>query len=311
MRIARWISPALAFAAGLVWALGAMAGPAAKPAPAAGHSFRDCPDCPLMVVTPPGRFVMGSPPTEKVRGTDEDQHPVTIGYALAIAREPVTRGEFARFVRETGRTVSGCSRMRLTTNDLGPLPDASWDNLPWQTDRHPVVCVSWQDAKAYTAWLSKRAGRPYRLLSEAEWEYAARAGTTSARYFGDDPAKQCRYANGADASGRARHPEWAGSADCNDGFPETAPVGHFPPNAFGLRDMLGNALQWVEDCYRGDYKGVPVDGAPMEICNAKGHRVARGGAWNVPPGWIKAAGRDVERPEARVECIGFRVARDL
>jgi len=228
-----------------------------------------------------------------------------------VARFPVTRGEFARFVQATGRKVSGCTRNN-GNNPLVPLPGVDWNNVPGQDDTHPVVCVSWEDARDYAAWLSQRAGHPYRLLSEAEWEYVGRAGTTTRRYWGE--ASQCLYANGADLSGAARHPEWLGVTACSDGYAETSPVGRFRPNAFGLYDMLGNAQQWVSDCYEGDYKGVPLDGEPMESCEAQGHhlaRIARGGAWDNAPGWISASGRDVEKPTSRLNSIGFRLARTL
>jgi formylglycine-generating enzyme required for sulfatase activity len=279
-----------------------------------GATFRDCRDCPQMVVVPPGHFIMGSPPGTPGIGTDESQHAVTIGYPFAVGRYPVTRGEFARFVRETGyRPEPSCFHPDIEHNDLVARPDERWDNISGQTDRHPVVCISREDARAYTAWLSRRTGHSYRLLSEEEWEYAARAGTTTAHFWSGPPSQQCRYVNGADLSGKARHPEWKDIAPCSDGFPETSPVGRFRPNAFGLYDMLGNVFQWVEDCYQYDYTGVPNDGRPMKTCAPRPHPgpwiVARGGDWNSPPYWIRSGGRDVEHPTSRVDTIGFRVAR--
>jgi sulfatase modifying factor 1 len=278
-----------------------------------GAVFRDCADCPQMVVVPAGRFLMGSPSGEIGIGTDESpQRSVTIAYPFAVSRFAITRAEFTRFVRATGRRIDSCSHPM--NNDIHPLngivprPGISWTNPFPQTDRHPVVCVSWEDAKAYVAWLGQRTGRPYRLLSESEWEYAARAGTTGDRYYSDDPRQQCEYANGADRSGVARHPTWAGWVPCNDGYAETAPVGSFRPNRFGLYDMLGNVDQWVEDCYQGDYAGVPRDGSPMESC-ARDWHVARGGDWSMDHQNLRPAGRDVEHPYSRVDTIGFRVAR--
>jgi len=265
-----------------------------------------------MIVVPPGRFTMGSPAGETGIGTDERQRSVTIAYPFAVSRFAITRAEFKRFIRATGRKIESCSHPM--NNDIhgfdgiAPRPGVSWTAPFPQTDRHPVVCVSWQDAKAYVAWLAERTHRPYRLLSEAEWEYAARGGTTGDRYFSDDPRRQCAYANGADKSGVARHPTWASWVPCSDGYPETAPVGSFRPNRFGLYDMIGNVDQWVEDCYQGDYAGVPVDGSPMESC-AKDWHVARGGDWSMPHENLRPAGRDVEHPYSRVDTIGIRVAR--
>lgn len=280
-----------------------------------GTVFRDCADCPEMVVVPPGTFLMGSPPGELAHNPDESpQRQITIAYPLAVGRFAITRAQFARFVRATDRKVDSCSHPLYNdihpVNGIAPRPGINWTNPFPQTDRDPVVCVSWEDAKAYTSWLSKRTGHPYRLLSESEWEYAARAGTMGARYYSDDPRVQCKYANGADLSGRGRHAEWASFVRCRDGYAETAPVGRFPPNPFGLYDMLGNAFQWVEDCYQADFSGAPVDGSPMETC-ARDRRVAHGGDWSMPPDGIRAAGREVERPDARVDTIGFRVARSI
>jgi formylglycine-generating enzyme required for sulfatase activity len=274
-----------------------------------GQVFQDCRNCPEMVVTPPGRFLMGSPPAERGRGTDEHpQREIILGYRLAVGRYPVTRGEFAQFVRETGRKMASCSHSG--GNALEAQPGLSWANIAGQTDRHPVVCVSWTDAHAYAEWLSRRTGHSYRLPSEAEWEYLARAGTTTARYWGEDSAHQCEFANGADLSGKAEHREWAHFAPCDDGYPETSAVGRFKPNAFQLYDMLGNVDQWVEDCYRPDLASIPNDGKPVENCSPGPHGlrvVARGGDWNGIPDWIRAASRDVERPDARLDTIGFRL----
>ena len=183
-----------------------------------GATFRDCPGCPVMVVVPAGTFMMGSPDSEVGRASDEGPaHRVTFDrpYApFAVGVHEVTRGEFARFVEATSRSMAGCSvyddrRQRWSwgrnNNWMNPLID--------QTDAHPVVCVSWLDAKAYIRWLSGETGETYRLLSEAEWEYVARAGTSTARYWGESQVGQCRYANGAD-SGTDYPDRWVG---CDDG----------------------------------------------------------------------------------------------
>src|SRR5439155_18608467 len=125
-----------------------------------------------------------------------------------------------------------------------------------EREAEPVTFVSWNGAVAYASWLSRRAGTPYRLLSEAEWEYAARAGSKTAYHFSDDPLRLCEYGNVADLSGAKRH-QWSGIINCDDGYPDLAPVGKFRPNAFGLHDMIGNAAEWIEDCSHKSYEGAP------------------------------------------------------
>lgn len=278
---------------------------------AAGESFRDCEAyCPEMVVVPPGKFTIGSPMTEAGRGSDETpQQVVTIARALAIGKYPVTRGEFAAFVKDTGRDLGPCEHwdgksFRIEEGVYG-------NNVFHQTNRHPVVCVNWDDAQAYVQWLSRKTAKRYRLLSEAEWEYAARAGTVTAWYWGASEADQCCYANGADLSAKARGVAVAGFVNCDDKYPETSPVGSFPANQFGLFDMAGNAGEWVEDCYHDTYRDVPRDGSAVETCmpQFQNARVMRGGGWNAIPAWMRSASRDVEVPSLRSDSFGFRVAR--
>jgi formylglycine-generating enzyme required for sulfatase activity len=282
--------------------------------------FRDCSDCPEMVVIPPGNFLMGSskvdttrdlesaapdkrPALEGYSAVERPQHAVSIERPFALGRSPTTRGEFATFVRETGySTDGGCTLW----NNHAYLhePKASWENPGFpQTDRDPVVCVSWQDAKAYIAWLnSKSLGRApaeadsvYRLPSEAEWEYAARAGTRTARWWGD--------AIGSD------------NADC-DGCgsrwdkQRTAPVGSFNANPFGLSDMLGDAWQWTEDCWNLTYEGAPHDGGAWTSgrCDS---RVMRGGSWTNDPWILRSAHRTKEAIDGRYNYRGFRVAKTI
>ena len=263
-----------------------------------------------MVVIPPGKFSLGSPGSEHGRGSDENpQQQATIAYALAVGKYPVTRGEFAAFVKETGRMLGACEHWN--GRSFAVEAGIHWNNTFHQTDRDPVVCVNWDDAQAYVQWLSRKTGRSYRLLSEAEWEYSARAGTTTAWYWGDNEADQCRYANGADLSARAQGISAAGFVNCDDRYPHTSPVGTFRPNPFGLYDMAGNAGEWVEDCYHDTYRGAPTDGSAVETCMPKFHyaRVMRGGGWNAIPAWMRSASRDVEVPSLRSETFGFRVAR--
>ncbi len=261
----------------------APAPPPAQPAPAS--SLKDCANCPRMVLIPAGSFQMGVPEAESRRENtmDDDKdarpvHPVRIGQPFYLGKYHVTRGEYAAFARATGRNVEQPSFA--------------------QTDDHPVVNVSWDDAQAYVAWLSRTTGKSYRLPTEAEWEYAARAGTTTARYWGDSAAQQCLYANGDDAT-----------AKCSDGYSNTSPVGHFRPNAFGLYDMLGNALQWVQDCYEAyGYGGAFSDGSAHETASCSS-RVLRGGSWIYGPRRLRAGYRFWSEPGNRNDLIGFRVAR--
>ena len=175
-----------------------------------------------------------------------------------------------------------------------------------QDDTYPAVCISWYDSQAYTQWLSKVTGKRYRLPSEAEWEYAVRAGSKTKYHFGDDEARLCDYANHADTSTDDGRNEL-----CSDGFGDkTAPVGSFKPNVFGLYDMHGNAWEWVQDCWHDDYNGAPTDGSAWESenCNA---RVRRGGSWFYGTLNLTSTNRDSVVPFGRTADIGFRVVQDL
>jgi formylglycine-generating enzyme required for sulfatase activity len=274
--------------------------PALAVKPGSGESFRDrlvdgepCPTCPEMVVVPAGDLMMGSPETERGRSNEEGpQHPVTIANALAIGKFPITRGEFAAFVKETGhRTEEGCGV--LSGSEWKDQPDRSWRSPSFdQDDRHPVVCVNWHDANRFADWLSKKVGKAYRLLTEAEREYAARAGTATRYSFGDDGAWLSEYAwYGANAGGA------------------THPVGEKKPNAFGLFDMHGNVWAWCEDTWHSDYRGAPNDGSAWT--GDTPHRVLRGGSWYRPPNGLRSAFRIKLLPDGRYSDIGFRVARGL
>jgi len=171
--------------------------------------------------------------------------------------------------------------------------------------------VSWDDAQAYVAWLSAKTGHVYRLPTEAEWEYAARAGTTTARYFSDNPAEFCRYTNVGDLDYSEQHPGDSGvNRACRDGYAFTSPVGSFPPNRFGLYDMLGNVLNWTEDCWNANYSGAPADGTACQSGDC-GRRVVRGGSWDADLSVVRSAYRRGLRTSKRVTSFGFRVARTL
>jgi formylglycine-generating enzyme required for sulfatase activity len=169
--------------------------------------------------------------------------------------------------------------------------------------------VSWDDAQAYVTWLSAKTGHVYRLPTEAEWEYAARAGTTTARYGSDIPSEFCRYSNVADLEYADQHSGDSGSnRACRDGYAFTSPVGSFPPNQFGLYDMLGNVMDWNEDCWNTNYGGAPADGTAWQSgdCN---RRVMRGGSWDADLSVVRSASRRGVPTFYRVTTFGFRVAR--
>ena len=267
--------------------------------------FRDCPECPELVVVPEGTYMMGSPSSEKGRDDDEDRHEVRIGYRFAVGVKEVTRGEYGRFVSESRRSMGDLCR----TYEGGEWKGRSGRN--WkspgfsQTDEHPVVCVSHEDAKAYVDWLSGQTGKAYRLLSEAEWEYMARAETVTARYWGESGSGQCGYANGADAS-----TDFDWRTGCNDGYARTSPVGRYEANGFGLHDVLGNVWEWVEDCWNESYAGAPSDGSAWESGDCS-RRVVRGGSWDLRPRDLRSAYRDGLTTGNRDIIVGFRVARTL
>jgi formylglycine-generating enzyme required for sulfatase activity len=274
-----------------------------------GDVIRDCDDCPQMVVVPAGSFTMGSPAGEEGRlDIEGPQHRVTIAGPFAVGRFEVTRTQFETFVRETSHDT-GNSCWTYAGGDWKERARHSWRNPGFsQGADHPVTCVTWDDAKAYVAWLGRRTGEDYRLLSEAEWEYAARAGTTTRFSFGDRDADLCDHGNHAD---RATTFSWKNAA-CSDGMGEwTAEVGSFAANAFGLHDLHGNVWEWVEDCQNDSYARAPDDGSAWTSGDC-GQRVLRGGSWVDRPGNLRSAIRGWFNPELRrISHNGFRVARTL
>lgn len=256
-------------------------------------TLRDCGSCPPLVVVPAGEFVMGSPMSEPGRGDDEGpQHRVIIKTAFALGRFDVTRAQFATFAHESG---------------LARDPKCDWADPKLhgasiqQGEDEPVVCVTWDEASAYAAWLSHKTGQRYRLPTEAEWEYAARASSSSARPWGDAPMRD--HANfGTDTC-------CGPAAVGRDRWLYTSPAGSFPPNAFGLYDMLGNVWQWTEDCAE-DYTPSPSDASPARGGDCS-HRMLRGGAWFQARDSIRSAARANDARGFRAPDIGFRVARDL
>ncbi len=244
---------------------------AAKP----GSDFKDCANgCPTMIVVPAGKFTMGSPVSEKNRNNDEGpQREITIGQPFAVGKTAVTFAEW-----DTCVAASACPK----AEDSG-----------WGRDDRPVTNVSWDEAKIYSAWLAKQTGKPYRLLTEAEWEYAARAGNPGPYSFGDDETQLGEYA-------------WFSKN--SDG--KTQPVGTKKPNAFGLYDMYGNVWQWVEDCYEDSYSGAPTDGSAVTSKDCS-RRVLRGGSWSGEPDHLRSANRNGFITLFRIGNVGFRVGRVL
>ena len=278
-----------------------------------GRKLRDCEVCPEMVVVPAGKYRMGSPSHEAGRDDDEGPaHDVTIWEPFAVGVNEVTREEFGHFVKETSRsTAKAC-----WTYENGKWTERtgrSWKKPGFkQAGNHPVVCVSWDDAKAYAGWLSRKTGAKYRLLSESEWEYAARAGTRTSRHWGSGETGQCRYANGADKKLKKRYSKWKWAiASCDDGHDHTSPVGTYQPNGFGLFDMAGNVWEWVEDCWHESYERAPLDGSSWTRGGDCSKRVVRGGSWRNPPWYLRSAIRYGVTTARRRGLYGFRVARTL
>ena len=272
-----------------------------------------------MVVVPQGRFTMGAPAGEEERenwpndrrGHSAPQHLVTIRHKLAISKFDVTRDEYAQFVAETNRPDPD-SCITPTPSGTFIATNGNWHSPGFpQTGRDPVVCVGWDDAQAYVSWLSAKTGHVYRLPTEAEWEYAARAGTTTARYGSDNPAEICRYTNLGDLDYSEQHPGDSGvNLACHDGYAFTSPVGRFPPNQYCLYDMLGNVLDWTEDCWNANYSGAPTDGTAWQSGDC-GRRVARGGSWDMDVRAARSAMRRGLPTSKRVTSFGFRVVRTL
>jgi formylglycine-generating enzyme required for sulfatase activity len=281
----------------------------ALPGPAVA-GFADCAGCPEMVLIAAGAGVAGSPASEAGREPDEErQRQIAIEKPFALGRFEVTRAQFDAFVKGSGyRADAGCF---------------VWSGKQWAYDRHknwvepgfkqgadePVVCVSWTDAEAYAAWLAKKTGKKYRLPSELEWEYAARAGSREARHWGDDAAELCRHANGSDHDARKTYPEWP-AAGCADGFVHTAPVGSLKANAFGLHDMLGNVAEWMADCWKAPGGETAAAGDAPATAPDCTRRVVRGGAFNYTHRLLRSAARLKANATGRIFNLGFRVARD-
>ena len=299
----------------------------------AAKEFQDCESCPVMVEIPAGEFLMGSKPGEsESQGDEVPDHTVTIDYAFAVGKYEVSVKEYQNFISATSATIDKGCYVRTTVptmtypdeglKEKSPAKDGSANLSDWiedvgkhwrnpgfpQEDNHPVVCVSWNDAVAYTTWLSQKTGKPYRLLSEAEWEYVARAGTETSRYWSEDE-DFCKYANVADFTLRKEFPDWQG-ANCEDGSAYTARNGSFRPNAFGLHDILGNVLEWVDDCWVDNYADTPTDGSSW-LENECSRKTIRSGSWFDGPRILRSANRYGYYKGGKNYTLGFRIARDV
>jgi formylglycine-generating enzyme required for sulfatase activity len=234
---------------------------------------------------------MGSPPEPQGRWSAESpQHLVTVpGVALGLYE--VTFDQWQACVDD-----GGCTHR---PQDQG-----------WGRGNRPVINVNWSDAQAYVRWLSRRTGRTYRLPSEAEWEYAARAGSQTRFFWGNDLSRACEFANSYDRSGERLHGMRRTPLACDDQFGATAPVGSYSTNVFGLHDMAGNVWEWVEDCWHDSYVSAPTDGLarPQGACD---RRIARGGSWNFMPDFLRPTFRLRLEPDDQTHAVGFRVARTI
>jgi formylglycine-generating enzyme required for sulfatase activity len=275
-----------------------------KPALKAGQTFKECRNCPEMVVVPAGVFMMGSPANEPERRENEPQHKVSISRAFAIGKTEVTWDQWEACVRD--RWCDGVGVENALKNNEDGTPNTNF--VDWGRGTRPVVGVRWFDAQNFVGWLNNKTGLDdaYRLPAEAEWEYAARAGTTTAYPWG---AKLDHNHGNFGGPG----PGLGGKAEGRDTWvDQTAPVASFPPNAWGLHDMNGNVFEWVEDCYEADYAHAPVDGTANKQGNCA-NRVFRDGTFLSNPYMQRSARRGAPYPATRRgrNYLGFRVAKSL
>ena len=283
----------------------------------AQEPFRDCDACPEMVVIPPGKFLIGSPAEEAGRQPDEGpQTEINFIRPFAVGRYEVTRAQYRAFLASTGHKVSGgCITDRRKPGTWASDEETSFDDPGYeQAEYHPAACLSWNDANAYVTWLNSKTDGGYRLLSESEWEYVARAGSTAAYPWGASINDGCKFANGYDEAILARKgnlyaSEAVAYAGCSDGFVNTAPVGSFKPNAFGVYDMIGNMGEWIADCATATYAGMKNDGTSQGGDCAK--RMVRGGSWGTQPRQLRSAERMRYSPTDIDDSIGIRVAKTL
>jgi formylglycine-generating enzyme required for sulfatase activity/DNA-binding winged helix-turn-helix (wHTH) protein len=274
--------------------------------------FKDCKDCPEMVALPAGEFMMGSPESEfERRETERPPRRVVIARRFAIGRFEITMDQFSAFVADAGMAVGDKCRKIVGLSGASArwgAPEVSFRRPGFEvTGRHPVVCVSWHDAQAYVAWLSRRTGKPYRLPTEAEWEYAARAGTKTRYSFGNDFTELCAYAKFADLGSPFG---WRGGCRSDIATYGTIPVGSLKPNPWGLFDVHGNVWEWVEDCWTPSAMEIPTDGSAFSRPGCE-MGVIRGGSWAAGFGRSGSASRWPTPAAEHYQHVGFRVAIPL
>lgn len=299
---------------------------------APGHTYRNSlasgGNGPEMVVLPSGKFAMGSPNDEAGREENEGPvHDVNI-HSFALGKYPVTRGEFASFASATGYktdaekdtpipfqpadlgTPVACFAYKGGTEN-GWKAGSSWRDPGYkQSDNEPAVCLSWNDAQAYVDWLSHESGKPYRLPTSAEMEYAIRAGSPAPYPWGSVAGDACQYANVRDVNAAKQFPQWKIGVTCNDGALFTSPVGRYRANAFGLFDTVGNVEVWTQDCGVPNYDSAPSDGSAQQSPTCE-RRTLRGSSWNFSPADFRAAHHETPPPAGRSWDTSLRVAMDL
>lgn len=282
----------------------------------ANAPFRDCPDCPEMQRVPAGTFVMGTPgaPSRADTRAESQATVVRLTRPFAMGRMEVTRREFRAFLTDSAYEQKGdCviwddEQSRFSIDHPAESVEAPDADV---SDDQPATCISWHDARAYAQWLAKKTGKPYRLPSEAEWEYAARAGSVAEWPWGEQASDGCDFANVYDLTGREHYPLGWDPVRCRDGYAGLAPVGALRPNAFGLYDLIGNVAEWVDDCYTDSYVGRPKDGRSWFWNGGCRRHVVRGGSWASPPSQARSAYRLPTDSTFRAQTLGLRVALDL
>lgn len=282
--------------------------------PSSSNEFKDCRLCPRMVNIPAGSFQMGDLAAAG-RSNEQPVREISVEKPFALSKHPITIAEFRHFVEDTGYVTEaersdGCWSIK-TDKSVGWVASNRWDNThPKPDDNHPAVCLNVTDVRAYTDWLSARSNADYRLPTEAEWEYAARAGTTTKYVFGDKDEDLCLHMNWSDDQ-TTRF--WDGGEEllhCDDNFLFTSPVGSFPPNNFGLYDMYGNVWEWVADCYEDNLNKIILDQQiPAEqSCELN---TLRGGSWAASLQGTTSSYRISAEPTMRTADYGFRVLREF
>ena len=280
---------------------------------APGSTFKDCDACPEMIELPPGEFMMGSPVDEVGhKQTEGPQRRVTIPKRFALGKFEVTIDQFSSFVSETGLAAGNKCQVMLRfegDKETWSPPQASFLQPGFEvTGSHPVVCVSGHEAQAYVAWLRRRTGKPYRLPTETEWEYAARAGTKTSYSFGIDETGLCAYARFADLGSPFR---WRGGCRGEAAAYGPLQVGRLKPNPWGIADMHGNAWEWVEDCWTPDVRKIPTDGSAFTQPGGCEVGVIRGGSFASSHRSVRSAHRRANIVAKHYQTVGFRVALSL